>query len=175
MGPFADNSRVSVTLSYANVARWIECRSAYSRDPARVPCAESTNDDQHAHKITDQAHLFAVAKFDVSLDNATVIHHCRWLAPLPHRTVIFFSLPRTIAPYGRAFAARHHLQDPVDRLRTALRRAVASSLFFFLFFLFTEADGDLQRWARITRQNPYCERSTPSTFHLDSLSACYAH
>lgn len=57
-------------------------------------------------------HLLAVAKLDVPLDNATVIHHCGGLAPSPRRFVTALSLPRSIAPYDRAPAARHHSPGP---------------------------------------------------------------
>lgn len=64
-----------------------------------------------------RTHLLAVAKLDVPLDNATVIHHGGRLAPLPRRSsVTALSLPRPIAPYDRASAARHHsLHGPRGR------------------------------------------------------------
>lgn len=44
-------------------------------DTANAACSPVRANKRHgARQFT---HLFAVAKFDVSLDNATVIHHCR--------------------------------------------------------------------------------------------------
>jgi len=57
-----------------------------------------------------KTYLLAIAKLDIPLDNATVIHHCGGFAPLPRRcTVTALSLPRSITPYDRAFVTRHHL------------------------------------------------------------------
>lgn len=86
-----------------------ETRSTRTRDSAGEGEGE-----RETEREKGETHLLAVAELDVPLDNATVIHHCGGLAPLPRRcsVTVALSLPRPIAPYDRAPAARHHSRAP---------------------------------------------------------------
>jgi len=120
-GDVADNRRIRAGDAFARLSRVGERRrGAGGKNGARAPrerrrargrrgeneFSGAENRDRHAVCGT---HLLAVAKLDVPLDDATVIHHCGGLAPLPRRCpVTALSLPRSIAPHDRATAARHH-------------------------------------------------------------------
>jgi len=78
-----------------------------------------------------KTYLLAVAKLDIPLDNATVIHHCGGFAPLPRRcTVTALSLPRSITPYDRALVTRHHLPSDLTVDGRPVSRTAVPPLFY---------------------------------------------
>lgn len=117
----------------------------------RMTCEHGAESEQQG-----ETHLFTVAKFDVSLDNTTVIHHCRGPAPLPHAASWYSS-------HYRVRSAELPRRDTICGTRRP-HRAVPPILPLFP----TKTDGITA--PRITRQNPYRERSVPSTdCHLDNV------
>lgn len=113
-----------------------------------------------------ETHLLAVAKFHVSLDNTTVIHHCRGLGlRLPNAALWYFS-------HYRVRSAEIPRRDTICGTRRPHR---VLSFFFLSFFRYGDGTGiTAARRESRGKIHTATDQSRAPTAIL-TLSTCYAH